>query len=72
MMLATLISLIYKDGVTLNLFLASLSTLLLGGVAMYGTKNHSKEMNKREGSRNFLEIGDCLIKFTNLHQCQFR
>lgn len=49
MMLATLISLIYKDGVTLNLFLASLSTLLLGGVAMYGTKNHSKEMNKREG-----------------------
>lgn len=49
MMLATLISLIYKDGVTLNLFLASLSTLLLGGVAMYATKNHSKEMNKREG-----------------------
>jgi len=49
MMLATLISLIYKDGVTLNLFLASLSTLLIGGVAMYGTKNHSKEMNKREG-----------------------
>ena len=49
MMLAALISLIYKDGVTLNLFLASLSTLLIGGVAMYGTKNHSKEMNKREG-----------------------
>ncbi|WP_426431310.1 TrkH family potassium uptake protein [Winogradskyella sp. HB-48] len=49
MMLAALISLIYKDGVTLNLFLASLFTLLIGGVAMYGTKNHSKEMNKREG-----------------------
>ena len=49
MMLATLISLIYSDGVTLNLFLAGLSTLLLGGIAMYGTKNHRKEMNKREG-----------------------
>ena len=49
MMLATLISLIYKDGVTLNLFLAGLSTLLLGAIAMYGTKKHRKEMNKREG-----------------------
>lgn len=49
MMIAALISLIYKDGVTLNLFLASLATLLLGAVAMYTTKNHRKEMNKREG-----------------------
>lgn len=49
MLLATLISLIYKDGVTFDLFLASLSTILIGGIAMYGTKNHSKEMNKREG-----------------------
>jgi trk system potassium uptake protein TrkH len=31
------------------LFLASLATLLLGAVAMYTTKNHRKEMNKREG-----------------------
>lgn len=49
MMTAAAISLIYKDGVTLNLFLASLATLLLGGISMYGTKNHRKEMNKREG-----------------------
>ena len=49
MMLATLISLIYQDGITLNLFLAGLATLILGGIAMYGTKNHRKEMNKREG-----------------------
>ncbi|MBC2844523.1 TrkH family potassium uptake protein [Winogradskyella flava] len=49
MLLATLISLIYKDGVTLHLFLASLATLLLGAIAMFGTKNHRKEMNKREG-----------------------
>ncbi len=49
MLLATLISLIYNDGVTLNMFLASLATLLLGGIAMYVTKEHRKEMNKREG-----------------------
>jgi len=49
MMIATLISLIYKDGVTLELFLAGLATLLLGGIAMFATKNHRKEMNKREG-----------------------
>lgn len=49
MMVATLISLIYKDGVTTNIFLAGLSTLILGSIAMYGTKNHRKEMNKREG-----------------------
>jgi trk system potassium uptake protein TrkH len=49
MMIATLISLIYKDGVTFKLFLAGLATLLLGGIAMFATKNHRKEMNKREG-----------------------
>ena len=49
MMVATLISFIYKDGVTLELFLAGLATLLLGAIAMFGTKNHKKEMNKREG-----------------------
>ena len=49
MMIATLISLIYKDGVTFNLFLAGLVTLLIGTFAMIGTKNHRKEMNKREG-----------------------
>ncbi|MDN3492955.1 TrkH family potassium uptake protein [Winogradskyella bathintestinalis] len=49
MLIATLISLIYKDGVTFRLFLAGLATLLIGGIAMYKTKDHRKEMNKREG-----------------------
>ena len=49
MMIATLISLIYQDGVTLQLFLAGLVTLLIGTFAMVGTRNHRKEMNKREG-----------------------
>ena len=48
-LIATLISLIYKDGVTLQLFLAGLVTLLIGAIAMYRTKDHRKEMNKREG-----------------------
>ncbi|MDB9782449.1 potassium transporter TrkG [uncultured Winogradskyella sp.] len=49
MMISTLISFIYKDGVTLQLFLAGFVTLLMGTFAMLGTKNHRKEMNKREG-----------------------
>ena len=49
MLIATLFSLIYKDGDTLNILLAGLLTILLGGFAMIGTKNHRKEMNKREG-----------------------
>ncbi|MBU2927550.1 TrkH family potassium uptake protein [Winogradskyella psychrotolerans] len=49
MLIATLISFIYKDGVTFQLFLAGLVTLLIGVLAMYRTKDHRKEMNKREG-----------------------
>ncbi|MEN8886239.1 MAG: TrkH family potassium uptake protein, partial [Winogradskyella sp.] len=45
MMISTLISFIYKDGVTLQLFLAGFVTLLMGTFAMLGTKNHRKEMN---------------------------
>ena len=48
-MIATLISLIYQDGVTLELFLSGVATLLIGGLTMASTKNHIKEMNKREG-----------------------
>ncbi|WP_178983509.1 TrkH family potassium uptake protein [Winogradskyella helgolandensis] len=49
MLIATFISFIYKDGVTLQLFLAGIATLLIGVLAMYRTKDHRKEMNKREG-----------------------
>lgn len=49
MLLATLFSLIYKDGVTLQLFSASAITLLVGLVVMVLTRKHTKEMNKREG-----------------------
>ncbi|MBO3099992.1 TrkH family potassium uptake protein [Gelidibacter pelagius] len=49
MLLATLISLIYDDGVTLNLFLSGIAVVLFGIILMVSTKKHSKEMNKREG-----------------------
>ncbi|ARV10789.1 potassium transporter [Winogradskyella sp. PC-19] len=49
MLIATLISFIYKDGVTLELLLSGFTILLLGGIVMFNTRNHRKEMNKREG-----------------------
>ncbi|MGC1630564.1 MAG: potassium transporter TrkG [Gelidibacter sp.] len=49
MLLSTLVSLIYKDGATLKLFLSGLAVLLVGVLLMVSTRNHSKEMNKREG-----------------------
>ncbi|MFD2727150.1 TrkH family potassium uptake protein [Hyunsoonleella rubra] len=49
MLLSAMISLIYKDGVTLQLLLASGVALTIGGVAMLFTRKHTKEMNKREG-----------------------
>ena len=49
MLLAALISLIYNDGVTMSLLLASLVALVCGGVVMLFTRKHNKEMNKREG-----------------------
>ncbi|MBR9757502.1 MAG: TrkH family potassium uptake protein [Algicola sp.] len=49
MLLASLISLIYKDGVTLGVFAAGALTIFTGLLLMYNTKDHKKEMNKREG-----------------------
>ncbi|WP_339633513.1 TrkH family potassium uptake protein [Bizionia echini] len=49
MLVSTLISFIYKDGVTFQLLLAGLSTLLIGVSMMYPTRDHKKIMDKREG-----------------------
>ncbi|MCK0123615.1 TrkH family potassium uptake protein [Gelidibacter sp. F2691] len=49
MLLSTLISLIYDDGVTLKLFISGMAVLLMGAFLMLITKDHRKEMNKREG-----------------------
>jgi trk system potassium uptake protein TrkH len=49
MLLSSLISLIYQDGVSFQMFLAGITTLIIGIVAMLFTRKHNKEMNKREG-----------------------
>lgn len=49
MLLAALVSLIYKDGVSFEIFLAGIVTSLIGLAVMISTRNHRKEMNKREG-----------------------
>ena len=47
--MSTLVSLIFKDGVTLNLFASGVGVLVVGILLMLLTRKHSKEMNKREG-----------------------
>lgn len=49
MLLSTLISLIYKDGVTVQILGSGLIVLLIGIIAMNITKDHRKELDKREG-----------------------
>ena len=49
MLLSALISLLYKDGVTLELFISGIAVLIVGLILMLLTKKHSKVMNKREG-----------------------
>lgn len=49
MLLSSLVSFLYNDGVTFQLFLSGITVLLLGVSAMIFTRNHKKEINKREG-----------------------
>jgi len=49
MFLSALVSFLYKDGVVLQLFYAGIVTLAIGGTAMLVTRNHRKEIQKREG-----------------------
>ncbi|VAV85772.1 Trk potassium uptake system protein TrkH [hydrothermal vent metagenome] len=49
MLLASLISVIYKDGVASHILLAGLIVISIGVLSMLLTKKHKKEMNKREG-----------------------
>ncbi|MEP1489793.1 MAG: potassium transporter TrkG [Algibacter sp.] len=48
-LLSSLVSFLYKDGVSSELFIAGITTLIIGVVAMVFTRRHKKEMNKREG-----------------------
>jgi trk/ktr system potassium uptake protein len=49
MLLSALVSLLYKDGVVLEMSLAGLFTLVIGGTVMLFTRRHRKEIQKRDG-----------------------
>ena len=49
MFIAALIGAIYKDGVSGQIVIAAGITIVFGGLAMLFTRNHRKEINKREG-----------------------
>lgn len=49
MLLSALVSYLYKDGVVLEMSLAGLTTLLIGGSVMLTTRKHRKEIQKRDG-----------------------
>ena len=49
MLLSTVISFFYEDGVTAALFSSGALVLVIGGFLMLFTKNHKKELQKRDG-----------------------
>jgi len=49
MLLATLVSWVYKDGVTFSILIAAVTTLFIGVLAMIYTRGHRKEVKKKEG-----------------------
>ncbi|MBT8177680.1 MAG: TrkH family potassium uptake protein [Eudoraea sp.] len=49
MLLAALVSGLYQDGVTQEITLSAILTLLIGIVAMFFTRGHKKEVKRKEG-----------------------
>lgn len=49
MVLAALVSGVYKDGATLDIAMAAIVTLLVGVMAMFYTRGHRKEVKRKEG-----------------------
>ena len=49
MLISTLVSILTKDGQTISLFMAAMLTLLVGIIMMLISRNHTKQLNKREG-----------------------
>ncbi|MEJ1224059.1 TrkH family potassium uptake protein [Sediminicola sp. 1XM1-17] len=49
MLIAAFVSGIYEDGVTLDITLAAIVTMLLGVVSMFYTRSHKKEVKRKEG-----------------------
>ena len=49
MILAAVVSGIYDDGATLDITLAAVVTMLVGVLSMFYTRNHKKEVKRKEG-----------------------
>jgi len=49
MIIAALVSGLYKDGVTLEITFAAIVTMFIGIFAMFFTRGHKKEVNRKEG-----------------------
>ncbi len=49
MIMAALVSGIYKDGVTLDITLAAIVTMMVGTLAMFYTRGHEKVVKRKEG-----------------------
>ena len=49
MLVAALVSGIYKDGATLGITLAAVTTMFVGIIAMFFTRGHKKEVKRKEG-----------------------
>ncbi len=49
MLLAAVVSGIYEDGVTLDITLASIVTMMIGVMSMFLTRGHDKEVSRKEG-----------------------
>ncbi|MCW1953553.1 MAG: TrkH family potassium uptake protein, partial [Flavobacteriia bacterium] len=49
MMIAALVSSIYKDGVTTEILLAAIVSMMVGLISMFFTRDHKKEVKPKEG-----------------------
>ncbi len=49
MLIAAVVSGVYDDGATLDIALASITTMFIGVTSMYFTRNHKKEVQRKEG-----------------------
>lgn len=49
MLMAALVSGIYNDGVTIDITLAAIVTMLVGVLSMFYTRDHKKEVKRKEG-----------------------
>ncbi len=49
MLIAAIVSGIYKDGATLGISLASITSMFIGTFLMYSTRDHKKEVKRKEG-----------------------